>query len=312
MKNILTAAFALIITVIATVDMNGQTQRYFDERYISTHSFLNPVLFNVGATAFHGNQELLVNYRNKWSTFDEAPKTITLGYDGVLIDRLGIGAMFLQDNFGSLKTSKGQLSLSYNIESAENKISFGLATEYIQHGLNSVGSGNEIFDFNDPLYKLKSEGASFLDVSFGVYGKYQNTFTYGISLPSLISSRLDDGGDNPRDLGFIVNLGYEVKSSTGISIEPSIIVKKLNRVPTHIDLNARLGFLDDKFTSGVSYTIGADKRLGFLIGFAIDKLDFYYSYNTSMQEFQDYNNGSHELTAKLRIGQKESMNKEME
>jgi type IX secretion system PorP/SprF family membrane protein len=302
MKNLLTGAFALLLVIIATSDMNGQAQRYFDERYISTHSFLNPVLINPGATAFHNGQQLMVNYRNKWSTFDDSPKTITLGYDGVLMDRLGVGVIFLQDNFGSLKTSKGQLSLSYGISSADNKISFGLATEYIQHGLNSVGSSNENFDFNDPLYKLKSEGASFLDVSFGMYGKYQERFTYGIALPSLISSRLDDGGDNPRDLGFIVNLGYQIQSETGISIEPSIVVKKLNRVPTHIDLNAKLGFLEDKFTSGVSYTIGADKRLGFLIGFAIDKLNFYYTYNTSMQEFQDYNNGSHEITAKLTLG----------
>ncbi len=281
----------------------SQAQRYFDERYISTQSFINPILINPGATAFHQGQELLVNYRNKWSTFDGAPKTITLGYDGVLVDRLGVGILYLQDNFGALKTSKGQLSLSYNVSSQVNSISFGIATEYIQHGLNTTTG--TIFDPNDPIYRLNNEGASFLDVSFGAYGKYLDKFTYGIALPSLISSRLDDGGDNDRDLGFIVNLGYTVKSQSGISIEPSIIIKKLNLVPTHVDLNAKLGFLDDKFTSGVSYTIGADKRLGFLIGFAIDKLNLYYTYNTSMSDFQQYNNGSHEITVKLRLSQKE-------
>ena len=70
--------------------------------------------------------------------------------------------------------------------------------------------------------------------------------------------------------------------------------------------------MDDKFTSGISYVVGADQRLGFLIGFAIDKLNLYYSYNTSMREFQDYNNGSHEISVKLRLkgGEKKSMSPE--
>lgn len=288
---------------IFLTEATSQATRYFDERYISTQSYLNPVLFNPGATAIHQGQELLVNYRNKWSGFEDAPKTITLGYDGILVDRLGIGVLFLQDNFGALKTSKGQLSLSYNVKSDVNTISFGLATEFIQHGLNTIAATDVIFDPNDPVYRLYNEGASFLDVSFGAYGKYLDKFTYGIALPSLISSRIDDGGDNDRDLGFIVNLGYEIKSQAGISIEPSILVKKLNNVPTHVDLNAKLGFLDDKFTSGISYTLGADKRLGFLIGFAIDKINVFYTYNTSMSDFQDYNNGSHEVSVKLRLGQ---------
>ncbi len=304
MKKIFNIVLSLAFVAIGYFNANGQAHRYFDERYISTHAYLNPILYNAGATAFHQGHELLVNYRNKWSTFDGAPKTITLGYDGVLMDRLGIGAMFLQDNFGALRTTKGQLSLAYLIPGDKNSLSFGLSTEYIQHGLNNNVSSDEIFDPNDPVYRLKNEGASFLDVSFGLYGKYMNQFTYGIALPSLISSRIDDDADNDRELGFIVNLGYQLKSISGISVEPSIIVKKLNNVPTHVDLNAKLGFLDDKFTSGISYTLGADKRLGFLIGFRIDKVNVFYSYNTSMHDFQDYNNGSHEVSVKLTLGAK--------
>lgn len=309
MKRLFIPFIPIAVLTLFSIKGFSQAERYFDERYIYTHSFINPVLINPGAAAFHEGHQLLVNYRNKWASFDGAPKTITMGYDGILADRLGIGAMFMQDNFGSLRMTKGQLSLSYGIESEINKVRFGISTEFIQHGLNSVGSTSEVFDFNDPLYNLKREGASFLDVSFGIFGKYLDQFTYGIALPSLISSRIDSDQDNERDLGFLVNLGYHIKSESGISIEPSILVKKLNRVPTHVDLNARLGFLEDKFTSGITYGIGADKRLGFLLGFAIDKLDIFYSYNTSMQEFQDYNNGSHEITVRLSLkgGQKDAM-----
>jgi len=83
---------------------------------------------------------------------------------------------------------------------------------------------------------------------------------------------------------------------------PGIIMKKLSNVPTHIDLNLNFGFLQDKLIGGVTYTVGADKRLGFLIGTKIENLNFYYSYNTSSNVIQDYNNGSHEVTLGFNFG----------
>ncbi|MBK7634409.1 MAG: type IX secretion system membrane protein PorP/SprF [Saprospiraceae bacterium] len=85
---------------------------------------------------------------------------------------------------------------------------------------------------------------------------------------------------------------------------PNLIVKKLANVPTHIDLNLNFGFLQDKLLAGVNYTLGADKRLGFLIGTKVEKLNFYYSYNTSSNPLQDYNNGSHELTLAINFAGK--------
>ena len=61
-------------------------------------------------------------------------------------------------------------------------------------------------------------------------------------------------------------------------------------------------FLDDKLVGGVSYTVGADKRLGFLIGTKLEKFNLYYSYNTSSNLFQDYNNSSQELMIGMNFG----------
>lgn len=297
------AAFLMLLCSVSSTE--AQQERYLDERGIPIQGFIHPILLNPGATASSGDQNLLLNYRSNWAGFGEAaPKTITLSYDGRIADRLGFGAMFLQDNYGALQLSKGQVSFSYNIESPTNVTSFGLSTEYIQHKLNNGDVDDVIIDREDPLFQARRAGAEFFDVSFGIFGKYDKKITYGLALPSLISSRLDsDGADQERDLGFILQLGYLIRSqSTGIDFEPSMIVKKLNRVPTHVDLNLRMGFLEDKFQSGLTYSIGADKRLGFLIGVKIDRLDLFYVYNTSMQDFQQYNNGGHELSARFSLG----------
>lgn len=305
MKKSIQYFFATAALLLLVGKIQAQ-ERYFDERYIYSHAFLNPVLINPAAAGFSGYHTVLLNYRNTWSSFEGAPKSLTLSYDGKLLDRLGFGAMFLQDNFGSLRVNKGQLSFSYGITSSKNDVRFGLSTEYIQHGLNSRDAGDPNFDPNDPLYVLRRKGVQFFDVSIGAYGIYDGKFSYGIALPSLVSSRLTTTGNQSagRDIGFIFNAGYKIDAIQDISLEPSLIFKKLNNVPTLVDLNLKAGFLEDKFTGGLSYTVGGDKRLGFLLGFKIENLDLYYTYNVTTQQFQDYNNGGHEFSVKYRIGKK--------
>lgn len=306
-KGKLIGLFSFAIVLLSVINVSAQSktnERYFDERYIYTQAFLNPVLVNPGATGFSGGHQLLLNYRNKWSGHEGSPTTMTLSYDGTLVDRLGIGLILMQDNFGALTTNKGQMSFAYNVKSDINNVSFGLSTEFVQHVLNNRNASDLILDPLDPLLGPKREGTRFFDASFGVHGVYDGKFTYGLALPSLISSRIDfTNKENYREMGFLLHLGYRIMSEeTGISIEPSIMLKKLNFVPTHVDLNAKFGFLEDRFTGGFSYTIGADKRVGFLIGANIDKFDVFYTYNISTYEFQTYNNGSHEVTARFRFG----------
>jgi len=191
------------------------------------------------------------------------------------------------------------LSLSYTIDSEKNRLGFGLSTEYIQHIVSGSALNNEIVDIDDLTLLQRLDGNQFFDASFGVYGIYDESFKYGVSFPSLISSKIniEDGDPGERDLGYIAHFAYSTRANNSdIGLEPSIFIKSLNNIPTHVDLNLKATFLDDQFTGAVGYTLGADKRIGFLLGAAVDNLNFYYSYNISTRAFQDYNNGAHELS----------------
>jgi len=293
-KAILTLAFAAVC-------MSAQAQeRYFDERGVYTQHFLYPSLINPGAVGM-GDQQVMVNYRNSWADFDDSPRTMTIAYNGPVGNRLGFGAQLLRDSYGSLGTTKGQMGLSYNIDSPTNQIGFGLSAEYIQHGITG---GLSTVDASDELILRRLDGTQFFDVSFGIYGLYEGKLIYGISFPSLISSRLTEvGSDAGRDLGYIVQLGYKLESpTTGITLTPTMVLKTLMNTPTHVDLNATFGFLDDKLIGGVGYTLGGESRLGFLIGTKVEKLQLNYSYSVSSHEFQQYNNGGHELSLSLGLG----------
>ena len=305
--NIIKTLVLLAVLVGIRSEVSSQS-RYFDERYIYTQTHLNPTLINPGAYGYEMDHSILLNYRNKWSGIDGAPNTLTLGYNGSVGNRLGLGLNIMSDKFGQLETFKGGVGLSYTIVSDRNQIGFGLAAEYIKHGLAGLGNATP----GDPIINQALEGAEYFDATFGLYGVYLGRLTYGLVLPSAISSRISDdniSGNSDRQLGVILQAGYKVDVHHDITITPSLVMKKLNNVPTHIDLNLTFGFLEDKLIGGVNYTIGADKRIGFLIGTKIEMLNFYYSYNGTSHRIQDYNNGSHELTLGVHFGGKKAMEK---
>ena len=87
-----------------------------------------------------------------------------------------------------------------------------------------------------------------------------------------------------------------------VIFEPSVFVKQLNNVPFHVDINLLARFADDKFRGGATYTVGADEKVGFIVGTRFNTLSFNYGYNVSRNEFQTFNNGSHELSVRFDIG----------
>ena len=303
MKYILSFCFVGIFSFVFLSSVNGQS-RYFDERYIYSQHNIYPSLINAGAIGANEYQEIFVSYRNTWAGFNDSPKTIAVGYNGPVGNRLGFGAQLLSDSYASLRTTKGQIGLSYTITSPTNTVGFGISTEYIQHNLSGSGLTSPLVDKDDPLILQRLDGTQYFDASFGVYGLYNNKLTYGVSFPSLISSRIsDNGSDAERSIGYIFQIGYRLMSeATKISIEPGMVIKSLMNTPSHIDITAKFGFLDDKLTGGVAYTLGGDKRLGFLIGTTVEALQINYMYNVSSADIQTYNNGSHEISVGFRFG----------
>jgi len=282
----------------------AQGPRLLGERSIYSHHFLNPVLVNPGASGFEDHQELLINYRNSWATFPGSPRTVTFSYNGPIGNRLGIGALLMTDRFTALQTTKGQVSVAYGIETPSNKVSFGLSAEYIQHRLSGSEFDRDLVDETDIQIIQRLEGSQFFDISFGAYGVYDKKIIYGLTVPTLVSSRLSSGPDGTggREYGFIANLGYRMPiEGYDVTIEPSVFVKQLMLVPFHADLNLKMQFLDEQLTGGVSYTLGGDEKFGFLVGTKLQTFEFLYSYNISMHGFQNYNNGSHEFSLKFNI-----------
>ncbi|MFZ1514080.1 MAG: type IX secretion system membrane protein PorP/SprF, partial [Saprospiraceae bacterium] len=54
----------------------------------------------------------------------------------------------------------------------------------------------------------------------------------------------------------------------------------------------------------------SDSRVSFLGGVRVEQFRFYYSYDQSYQTFQNFNNGSHELTLSFDLGKGKQASKQ--
>jgi len=293
---------ALLLFVFAIGSLSAQS-RLFGERSAFTQYYLTPFLMHPGATGQNEFSQVVALYRNTWASHPGSPRTFAFGYDGAIGNRIGLGLIGLSDSFAGFNTTKGILSLSYTIESEINKIGFGLSGEYIQHKLNSAELLNPLVNLSDREIVNRLDGYTFFDASVGIYGLYDGKISYGITLPSIISQRISGEGDAAdTEIGFVASVGYRLDvPDKDIVFEPSIYAKKLLFVPFHVDINLKADFLNEQLTAGLSGSIMGEKRIGFLLGTQLRNFGFHYSYNLSLHEFQQYNNGSHEIGLKLRL-----------
>ena len=270
------------------------------EAGVFTHYHLNPVLINPGATGFEGQHEFLFNYRNKWAAFEGAPNTFTFLYNGQVGERLGIGGQLLTEQIGKLRSFQAQANYAYQFTADAFNIGIGLSTGINQLRLASV-SDDPFIDDTDQLLNEALDGVTLFDASFGIYGEYDESFFFGLSFPNLVRTRLAeiqgdiDDPNSEFNYAFLFGYRFDVEKHN-FTVEPSIAVKNVRRVPFHVDVNLKVSFLEEQLVGGITYSLGEENRFGVLIGTRVDRMRFFYSYDVGFGEFQNYNNGSHELT----------------
>jgi len=275
---------------------------------VYTQYALNPVLLNPAYTGLSGKYRLFFNYRSQWAGHDGGPQAFSLAYHGPAYSKIGIGGLMHVENFGKAQRFRGQLSYAYRFRAGDLDFSLGLMTGYIRYSLSPSVLTDPTVEKDDPLVLNAVSGVEYFASSIGMVASYSNRLIFGLTFPSVINTRL--GGtaiDQPTEnrFHFIANISMPIQlKEYQLEIEPSIYIKKLGDIPLHVDFNLIASFLDDKLFGGVLSSIGAPNSLGFLLGVNVSNFYFYYSYDVSFREFQQYNNGSHEITLAFNLFEK--------
>ncbi len=300
----------LLCIVLMTIFLMGRSSTsYAQEVGYFNHYFLQPVLINPGATGFNGDHQILASYKHNYSDFPGAPRTFTALYHGSFADKVGLGIQVLSDHIGVSQLFHAQLNYAYRITFNNAVVGVGLSTGLQNFRITGIGQ-DSLIDPTDPLLVEAIDGYLLFDGSAGIYAEVDKKLIFGISFPNVVKQRIaeisgDVHIDSLTSFPYAVHFGYrhEVKNYN-FQIEPSITVKNLRYSPFLIDLNLKFSFLDEQLIGGLGYTIGDDSRAALLLGTRIDNLRFFYSYDVNLGNFQQYNNGSHELTLVYRVPQK--------
>jgi len=293
MKYSLYIIIALVITIASRADAQQEA--------VYTQYNLNPAWVNPAYSGFNDNHNIFLNYRNNWADFEGAPRNFSANYHGAVTDRIGLGVLVGNENIGELSDFRAGLAYAYRFGDKSWKMSIGLTTEYQSYSLNGSVLSNPNVNPNDPILTEALDGVQFFNVGAGFYGEYNDRLFVGLSLPRMINARIDEinfGEDENEFLRYFTFMaGYRMPlADYDIKLEPSIFLKRVESVDLQVDVNLKALFLDEQLVGGITYSNGTGDRLGFLIGTQLNAFRLYYSYDVSFQEFQDYANGSHELT----------------
>lgn len=278
------------------------------EEAVYTQYFINPAWVNPAYTGFDNDHNLFLNYRNQWADFDGSLRNYSANYHGAVTDRIGLGVLVGVESIGEFEDFRAGLSYAYRFgEETDWKMSIGLNTEYESYSVNGSILSNPNIDPSDPILAEALDGVQFFNVGAGFYGEYDERFFVGLSLPKMINARIDDvdyGEDENEFFRYFTFMaGYRIDiEDYDIKLEPSIFMKRLENVDFQFDANLKALFLDEQLIGGITYSNGTGDRLGFLIGTQLQAFRLYYSYDVSFQQYQDYANGSHELTLGFKWG----------
>lgn len=298
-KKIQLCLSGIVLTMILLTStfqtVRAQEAGYFD------HHYLQPVLINPGATGFNGDHEFMASYKLNYTDFPGAPRTFTALYNGSFADKVGLGFQVLTDHVGVAQLLHAQLNYAYRFTFSNAVVGVGFSTG-IQHFRITDVQNDPLIDDSDELLNAGIDGYLLFDGSAGIYAEVDKKFIFGLSFPNVVKQRIEEikGDvhlDGLKSLPYAVHFGYRhVVKNYNFNIEPSITVKDLRYSPFLIDLNLKFSFLEDQLIGGIGYTIGDENKAALLLGTRLDNLKFFYSYDVSVGNFQQFNNGSHEFT----------------
>ena len=272
---------------------------------VYNHYHLNPFVINPAHTGFENVNRLLFNFRNHWAGFDDSPKAITLGINGSPVKNMGLGGLIYSESYGAASRFVGQANYAYHFSAGENnKMGLGLSGTYNQYKLGNEVITDPLHEGPDAVINESVEGEKFFGADLGFWAEFGKKFKLGITLPQIVLTRLDNkklDGDKPFNFIGFFGATWDVPEYR-VSLEPSILLRKVSDVPFGTDLNILAKMLDDRLYAGFTYSFGpSDSRVSFLGGVRIDRLRVYYSYDQSYQTSKTNNNGSHELSLSFDI-----------
>ena len=286
----------LACTVLSVTAYGQQTIKF--SNYLFNKTILNPAA--AGSNEYF---EVMGSYRTQWASIEGAPTTAFLTADGVFLDkRLGAAIQFVDDRLGALSNTGIVGTIAPRLRtSSSGWLSLGVSVGLFSSTLN----GNELVsqDEGDAAIPNASSKLNLMDFKAGIYYKDYRNFG-GISVFNVLEPKLNftpNSGSSEGVLSqhFYTFVGRVITVAPKFNVVPSVLLKTDKGFNHQFDFNAKVVY-DNMIALGLAYRNG--ESVGVMAEYIhnnVFRIGYAYDYTTT--EFNNYQNGAHEIMLSYRF-----------
>jgi type IX secretion system PorP/SprF family membrane protein len=273
-----------------------------EQAAVFDHYIVAPILMTPAVAGFDGKHQIQMNLKSAWVGFPGSAKTYGIQYHGPIGKILGLGVGILSENIGNTMLTRFQLNYAARFEINEiAKLGVGFSTDFSRKTLARSVLESDLYDEGDVRVEDAVDGENIFDAALGFWGTFNDQTYIGLTFPNLVVAKIGDIETESQNGTFfksvIFNLGHKFDvSSSNLTLEPSLMIRKMLDVPIQAHFNIVGGFMDEQLLAGLSFQAGTGGAMGLLLGTKVDVFKVYYSYGLGFSNFQQYSNGSHEIT----------------
>lgn len=291
-----------------------------------TNILINQYLYNPAfAGTFHGMQ-FNAGSRLQWVGFDGAPRSYMASGYGTLKKQpmMALGGMVVNDQMGLLNRTSLYASYSYHLKLNDHwKIGFGTSLGFVQYNVKAYKAKPYPDDKDDIFLTSSILNANAFDANAGLL-LYHKKFFFGLSGQQLPSSKIRwDNTIGRLTPHWYLYAGFNQvldKKKKEYVLQPSVLMRFNTPAPFEIEYNVKCTYRS-MLWAGLSFrhakTVSVitkqwqNNSLCAMLGLTVSKqFTFGYSYDISLNNLRQYNNGSHELVISYTILSKKGVVKD--
>lgn len=284
MRKILLTASSFLIGCVTFAQQDFQFTQYMFDR----------LSYNPGFAGIDGKICGTGMFRQQWSGFDGAPKTILLNVHGpVKVLRGGLGVSFFKDKLGQFNDTYARLSYSFHKVIGPGTLGVGLSAGMVGKSINNAWVAIDPVNTDNAIPDNAVSQTTY-DLSLGLYYTAPS-FYVGLSSTHLTESDLNTIGYlNKRHYYVLAGYNWQTPSPDWMVL-PSILVKS-DAASTQVDITVR-GMWKNMVWAGFSYRLqdAIPILLGYQQPLGKGMIRVGYSYDITLSEIKTYSNGSHEF-----------------
>jgi type IX secretion system PorP/SprF family membrane protein len=293
--------FTISVLLFCSLQLTGQQQ------FHNTQFMYNKLGYNPGYAGDRESPCISAILRTQWLGLDGAPQTQILSYEMPLMNqRVGVGAMIKRETVGISESITLDGIYSYRFRLGRGYLGAGIQASIRSFRLDFA---DERLVSTQPLMIDQSipgttQQKLLFNAGAGVYYSGER-FYVGFSVPRLIQNNIDFGNSTLELSREVVHYyfmgGISIPMGDNTSLQPQILLKYVDNAPLDADLNLTFNILN-KYMVGATYRLGGSTVVGFgesvdiLLAAQISRgLMFGVSYDITLSDLKEYNNGSIEV-----------------